>query len=150
MSPSGATPTRASATSRTFALAPWHSHTPTSRCATSPTPCATPSVAIFVYFDPPYVPMSRTATFTAYAAGGFGPEEQRRLSGVFGQLSARSVSVVLSNSSVPEVRKLYSEYSIAVVKAARAVNSKATRRGRVSEVVVSNGQKSPRAKRSAP
>ena len=85
----------------------------------------------FVYFDPPYVPMSRTATFTAYAAGGFGPEEQRRLSGVFGQLSARSVSVVLSNSYVPEVRKLYSEYSIKVVKAARAVNSKATRRGRL-------------------
>ena len=117
MSPSGATPTRASATSRTFALAPLalaHADIAVRDFADA---VRDAKRGDFVYFDPPYVPMSRTATFTAYAAGGFGPEDQRRLSGVFGQLSARSVSVVLSNSYVPEVRKLYSEYSIAVVKA---------------------------------
>jgi DNA adenine methylase len=90
----------------------------------------------FVYFDPPYVPLSRTATFTAYAAGGFGPDAQVRLSEVFGQLSDRKVSVLLSNSDVPAIRKLYAAHRIHVVKASRAINSNAARRGPVSEVVV--------------
>jgi DNA adenine methylase len=90
----------------------------------------------FVYFDPPYVPLSRTATFTAYAAGGFGPDAQVRLSEVFGQLSDRKVSVLLSNSDVPAIRKLYASHRIHVVKASRAINSNAARRGPVSEVVV--------------
>jgi DNA adenine methylase len=90
----------------------------------------------FVYFDPPYVPLSRTATFTAYAAGGFGPDAQVRLSEVFGQLSDRKVAVLLSNSDVPAIRKLYAAHRIHVVKASRAINSNAARRGPVSEVVV--------------
>jgi DNA adenine methylase len=90
----------------------------------------------FVYFDPPYVPVSRTATFTAYAAGGFGADAQVRLSELFGQLSARKVSVLLSNSDVPAIRRLYARHRIEIVKASRAINSNAARRGPVSEVVV--------------
>jgi DNA adenine methylase len=90
----------------------------------------------FVYFDPPYVPLSRTATFTSYAAGGFGPDAQVRLSEVFGQLSDRKVSVLLSNSDVPAIRRLYAAHRIHLVRAARAINSNASRRGPVSEVVI--------------
>jgi DNA adenine methylase len=104
----------------------------------------------FVYFDPPYVPLSRTATFTAYAPGGFGAEEQTRLANLFDRLARRGVEVLLSNSDVPEIRELYRAYRIEIVKAARSINSKGSRRGPVSEVLVtSRGQASPRASRSA-
>jgi DNA adenine methylase len=92
----------------------------------------------FVYFDPPYVPLSRTATFTAYARGGFGPGEQKRLADLFDRLARRGVNVLLSNSDVPEIRKLYGAHRIDVVKAARSINSKGTRRGPVSEVLVTS------------
>ena len=90
----------------------------------------------FVYFDPPYVPVSRTATFTAYAPGGFGQDAQERLADLFGRLAARGVHVLLSNSDVPATRKLYAAYRIETVKASRAINSNASRRGPVSEVLV--------------
>ncbi|HEX9297168.1 MAG TPA: DNA adenine methylase [Polyangiaceae bacterium] len=102
----------------------------------------------FVYFDPPYVPLSRTSTFTAYAARGFGPEEQKRLSKVFERLTERGVSVVLSNSDVPEVRGLYAGYAIRSVKAARSINSKPSCRGPISELVVVGAPHEPSRKRS--
>jgi DNA adenine methylase len=92
----------------------------------------------FVYFDPPYVPLSRTATFTAYAPGGFGPDAQKRLARVFTKLARRRVLLLLSNSDVPEIRKLYGSYRIDVIQATRVINSKATRRGPVSELLVQN------------
>lgn len=100
--------------------------------------CSAARAGDFVYLDPPYVAVSRTAAFTAYAKGGFGPDEQRRLSAVFGQLSDRGVTAVLSNSDVPEVRALYKGFGITTVRAARAVNSDGRGRGLVSEVVVSS------------
>jgi DNA adenine methylase len=90
----------------------------------------------FVYFDPPYVPLSRTATFTAYARGGFGPEAQERLANLFARLVERRVHVLLSNSDVPEIRRLYADYRIETVRASRSINSKPTHRGPVSEVLV--------------
>jgi DNA adenine methylase len=92
----------------------------------------------FVYFDPPYVPLSRTAAFTAYARGGFGRDQQQRLANVFDRLARRGVHVLLSNSDVPAIRELYADYRIDVVKAARAINSKGSRRGPVSEVLVTS------------
>ena len=89
-----------------------------------------------MYFDPPYVPLSRTATFTAYAPGGFDRAEQERLATVFERLARRRVHVLLSNSDVPEMKTLYGNYRIEIVKASRSINSKATRRGPVSEVLV--------------
>jgi DNA adenine methylase len=103
----------------------------------------------FVYFDPPYVPVSRTSAFTAYAAGGFGPKEQARLAEVFERLALRGARVLLSNSDVPEIRQLYRGYRIERVRATRAINSNASRRGPVSEVLVSALTKATRGKNRA-
>jgi len=92
----------------------------------------------FVYFDPPYHPLTETASFTAYAKGGFGVEEQRRLADVFAQLDGNGVRVLLSNSSTPLIEELYGAFKLKEVSASRAVNSKANRRGPVMEVLVSN------------
>jgi DNA adenine methylase len=92
----------------------------------------------FVYFDPPYVPASSTADFTSYVPGGFGWGEQRRLAEVFAHLTRRGVRSMLSNSDTPAVRDLYAAYRIDVVLAARSINSRADKRGKVGEVVVRN------------
>jgi len=90
----------------------------------------------FVYLDPPYTPLSSTANFTAYNAGGFGWKEQERLAGLFRDLAARRVKVMLSNSDVPEIRGLYEGFSIVEVQASRSINCKAGGRGKVGEVVI--------------
>lgn len=90
----------------------------------------------FVYFDPPYVPVTKTANFTAYAAGGFGPSEQRDLADLVRSLTARGVYTLASNSDTPLVRELYDGMRIDVVQCDRRVNSKASGRGKVGEVIV--------------
>lgn len=92
----------------------------------------------FVYFDPPYVPVSDTSNFTSYARDGFGPAEQRRLRDVFGELDRRGCKLMLSNSDTDFVRDAYRAWRIDVVAAPRAVNCDARRRGKVTEVVVRN------------
>src|SRR6185503_14301004 len=92
----------------------------------------------FIYFDPPYHPLSATADFTSYAAGGFGREDQERLAEVFTRLAERGCAVLLSNSDTPFTRRLYARHHIERVYAPRAVNSRADRRGVVGEIVVSN------------
>jgi DNA adenine methylase len=91
----------------------------------------------FVYFDPPYVPVSDSADFTSYVPGGFGADQQRRLAGVFAKLAQRGVYALLSNSDTPAVRELYRGFRIDAVLAARFINSRGSRRGKVGEVVVS-------------
>jgi len=91
-----------------------------------------------VYFDPPYHPVSPTASFTSYTAKGFGPEQQEQLAELFAALAAKGVHVVLSNSDTPFVRKLFKGFRIEQVFARRAINSRADRRGPVSEVLVSS------------
>jgi DNA adenine methylase len=92
----------------------------------------------FVYFDPPYHPLSATANFTSYDRGGFGPDDQRQLRDVFAALGERGVRTMLSNSDTPFIRELYGNFRIDQVLAARAVNSKANGRGKVAEVIVRN------------
>jgi DNA adenine methylase len=92
----------------------------------------------FVYFDPPYVPVSATAFFTNYAAEGFGPADQVRLRDVFAALDERGCRVMLSNSGTPPVLDLYARWNVTTVSARRAINSKATARGPVPEVIVRN------------
>jgi DNA adenine methylase len=92
----------------------------------------------FVYLDPPYVPVSPTSRFTAYAAGGFTLEDQKRLRDVFVRLSRRGCAVMLSNSATPAVRELYAGYRFDVVAAVRSINCAASNRGAVSEFVVRN------------
>lgn len=91
----------------------------------------------FVYFDPPYDPLSKTASFTAYAKGGFGEAEQTRLAQLVGRLADRDVNVLLSNSMTPLVRALYRGFTLETVRASRAVNSRADRRGKIEEALVS-------------
>lgn len=92
----------------------------------------------FVYIDPPYVPLSRTAHFTAYAAGGFGKADHEELARVYAELDRRGILVMLSNSDTPLVRDLYAGFRRVVVRAARSINSKATKRGLVRELVILN------------
>lgn len=94
----------------------------------------------FVYFDPPYHPVSTTSSFTSYAKGGFDQEDQVRLADVAKQLSDKGVKVLLSNSHTPFICDLYRDrgFSVSEVFATRNVNSRADRRGKVSEVLARN------------
>lgn len=107
----------------------------------------------FVYFDPPYHPLSPTASFTAYAADDFGPEDQIRLAAVFRRLDAKGVKIMLSNSDTPFVRDLYEGFHIQQVWAPRAINRDASKRKGVPELVVTNydpaAQVAPVARRVA-
>jgi len=89
-----------------------------------------------VYFDPPYDPVSSTASFTSYTRGRFGRDEQAQLAELFGKLAQRGVHVVLSNSDTPFICDLYKDFRIDRVFARRAINSRADRRGKVTEVIV--------------
>ena len=95
-----------------------------------------PSEQDFVYLDPPYVPISKTASFTSYAARDFGPEDQRRLADVLSSLSRDSIPAVLSNSYCRDTRALYVGLKIQRVPARRAINSVGGGRGPVSEILV--------------
>jgi DNA adenine methylase len=92
----------------------------------------------FIYFDPPYEPVSTTASFTAYAQDGFGREDQMRLRDVFAALDKRGCKLMLSNSDVPFIRDLYKSFKLDTVMAARAINRDATKRGMVTELLVRN------------
>lgn len=94
----------------------------------------------FVYFDPPYVPLSQTSNFTSYNKAGFGEADQVRLAETVGRLTERGVSVMLSNSSADLVYDLYnhSPYRLIDIQARRNINSKADRRGPVKELLILN------------
>lgn len=91
----------------------------------------------FVYFDPPYVPISEFSDFTRYTNAPFSDADQVRLRDVALALKKRGVSVLLSNSSAPLVRELYRDgFEIVEVEASRAVNCKAEKRGKVVEFLI--------------
>ncbi len=90
----------------------------------------------FVYFDPPYVPVSKTADFTSYAAGGFGPEDQARLVAEIRRLRTVGARVMLSNADTPETRALYKGFRMDEVEAPRPINSNKKKRGLARELVV--------------
>lgn len=90
-----------------------------------------------VYFDPPYVPLSKTSNFTAYHHEAFDETHHQKLADLFGELVERDVSVVLSNSDTPLTRKLYNRWRPKKIMVARPINSKTTHRGNVPEILVS-------------
>jgi DNA adenine methylase len=92
----------------------------------------------FIYFDPPYAPFSKTSSFTSYTEKPFGEQEQKELAGIFRELDKRGCMVILSNSWVDTVLNLYKDFYCVEVKASRAINSKPERRGKISELVVTN------------
>jgi DNA adenine methylase len=100
----------------------------------------------FVYLDPPYAPLSGTARFTSYTAGGFDAFQQEALQRVVIAMASRGASVLLSNSAAPQIRALYAGRGAAhhaglratTVAARRAINSRATGRGPVREYLITN------------
>lgn len=100
------------------------------------TALATADEHSFVYLDPPYMPISSSASFTGYTEGGFSSKEQERLKETCDDLRKRKVHFLESNSDCDDIRKLYSEYDIKIVEAKRSVNSKANKRGAIKEVLI--------------
>jgi DNA adenine methylase len=105
----------------------------------------------FVYCDPPYAPLNRTSLFAHYTAGGFTMPDHCRLHTAVVKAVERGATVVLSNSSAPEIVKLYSNRDarqarlrIERVKARRAINSQASLRGPIDELIISNVTAGPR------
>ena len=92
----------------------------------------------FFYFDPPYDPLSKTASFTSYTARNFRNEDQRDLAKVFAQLSEMGCRCMLSNSDTPFVLDLYQGFRIEIVRANRPISSDPNGRGGIREVVVLN------------
>lgn len=90
----------------------------------------------FVYFDPPYVPLNATSSFTGYAKGGFDADMQVQLAQTFDALAKRGVFVMMSNSNAPLVHELYAGWRIEKVMAPRSINSRSDKRGAIAEVVV--------------
>lgn len=100
----------------------------------------------FLYVDPPYAPLSRTARFTSYTAARFSSEDQSRLQQLVVDIARRGCHVLLSNSTAPEIAALYDNNREARtaglqtfrVAARRAINSNAARRGTVDEYLITN------------
>jgi DNA adenine methylase len=90
----------------------------------------------FVYFDPPYMPVSATASFTSYTKEGFDFEDQVALRDLCQRLVARGVQICVSNSASPFVEALYEGFTIHRVDAVRAINSKSDKRGAVGELII--------------
>ena len=94
----------------------------------------------FVYLDPPYVPLSSTANFTSYAKTPFTADDQMKVASVFRELDIRGCMVMLSNSDLPFVRKLFenADWSLMNVAARRNINCRGAKRGAIKEVVIVN------------
>lgn len=104
----------------------------------------------FVYFDPPYHPISKTSSFTGYTvrnpglptrrreATSFGVDEQQLVAATFRQLDSKGCLVMLSNSDSPRIRQYYENYRIDVVSARRVINCDGSKRGAIDEIVVRN------------
>lgn len=99
----------------------------------------------FVYFDPPYRAISKTSAFKAYSKNGFKDADQARLAHTFKKLDKKNVLLMLSNSDPKNHNpddlffdELYNGYNILRVPAKRMINSNASKRGSINEIVVTN------------
>lgn len=94
----------------------------------------------FIYFDPPYHPISNTSSFTGYSVNGFGENEQGRLKKLCDRLSDRGCKVLISNSSATLIKELYSDsrYKIEEINASRAINAVGSKRGKIKELLIHN------------
>jgi len=99
----------------------------------------------FIYFDPPYAPLSPTSSFTAYTKDGFGAQQQIELRDAFFELHKRGCYVMLSNSNSDFINEIYGELvkkdksiTLHKVQANRMINADASKRGKIKEVLVVN------------
>ena len=95
----------------------------------------------FVYFDPPYDVLTESANFTSYDKSWFWRNMQEKLAETCKKLDKAGVKFMLSNHNTPFIRELYKDFNFSIVKASRMINSKASGRGKVEEIVVRNYQK---------
>ena len=92
----------------------------------------------FVYLDPPYHPVSSSSNFTGYVQGGWREEDQVRLKQTCDELTSKGVKFLLSNSNAEIIADLYKDYNINTIKANRAINSVAEKRGAIDELLIKN------------
>ncbi len=94
----------------------------------------------FVYFDPPYDPVSKSSNFTGYVQGGFDDKEQERLRDTCVKLNEKGINFLLSNSATELMKDLYNhkDFQIIEVGATRHINSVGSKRGEVKEILVRN------------
>ena len=92
----------------------------------------------FVYLDPPYDPISDSASFTMYTSEGFSKDDQIRLRDECNRLNSIGVKFMLSNSDTPFIRDLYNNYNIHVITACRNINSNGEKRKKVNELLITN------------
>lgn len=90
----------------------------------------------FVYCDPPYLPRSKTSTFTAYTSDAFGLEQHQALARWGLHLASRGVHVVMSNSDTPDTRRIFEGYALHEVVSSRSISAAGTRRGSVPELIL--------------
>lgn len=99
----------------------------------------------FVYFDPPYRPISKTSGFTAYSRFKFDDDEQKLLASLFHRLNSKGIKLMLSNSDPKNhdpndnfFDKIYSDFNISRIPARRMINSNPTKRDSINEIIVTN------------
>ena len=92
----------------------------------------------FVYFDPPYIPLNETSSFTSYTHEGFSYEDQVRLRNTVRRLTEKGVKVMVSNSSSKLTIDLYEEFNIHYVEVSRTNGAKSSSRGIIKEVIITN------------
>jgi DNA adenine methylase len=92
----------------------------------------------FVYFDPPYIPIDVTSSFTSYHSEGFGVADQHRLANTMIELAKSGVNAMCSNSDTELTREIYADLKIVTIQAPRMVSAKASGRGSISELVIMN------------
>jgi len=92
----------------------------------------------FIYFDPPYMPVSQTANFTDYTVGGFSKVEQIRLKRTCDKLIQKGCYIMVSNSDSEFIKNLYREYNIESIEVNRQINSHADKRKGYKEVIITN------------
>jgi DNA adenine methylase len=121
------------------------------RCADFEAACADAAAGDFVYFDPPFHPLSSTSSFTQYTSADFGWADQERLRVCIDGLTSRGVHVLLSDSPHPLVTYLYESagYELRRVPARRAINSKGDGRGPIEELLVTNATRLSKQRRAA-
>lgn len=109
--------------------------------------CNTYSVALekatdkdFIYMDPPYCPVSKSAAFTAYNSNGFSLEDQKKLCEWCHYIKDKGISFMQSNADTPFIRDLYKDYAIVPLTARRSINSKGDKRTGAKEVLIVSGQ----------
>ncbi len=95
----------------------------------------------FVYLDPPYMPISSSASFTGYTENGFNEEKQIELKNECDKLNKKGIKFLQSNSDCEFIRELYKDYKIKIIKAKRSINSKGNLRGEINEVLIYNYDK---------